>query len=143
MGLRTASRGAVRARISILFATCAVEIQIFWPRRYIVARLRARAVVAIFAVFESGVRLGDGEAGLLLAANQRRQPALLLFVRCRKRPPDCSPKMFMCTADAPEKPAPDSAIACIISAASVMPSPAPPYACGMAMPSQPSAAMAV
>ena len=37
-----------------------------------------------------------------------------------------SPKMFMCTADAPEKAAPDSAIACIMMAASVMPSPAPP-----------------
>ena len=36
------------------------------------------------------------------------------------------PKMFMCTAEAPEKPAPDSAIACIMTAASVMPSPAPP-----------------
>ena len=36
------------------------------------------------------------------------------------------PKMFMCTAEAPENPAPDSAIACIITAASVMPSPEPP-----------------
>jgi hypothetical protein len=37
-----------------------------------------------------------------------------------------SPKMFMCTADAPEKPAPDSAIVCIMIAASLMPRPAPP-----------------
>ena len=37
-----------------------------------------------------------------------------------------SPKMFMCTAEAPEKAAPNSAIACIMTAASVMPSPAPP-----------------
>jgi hypothetical protein len=37
-----------------------------------------------------------------------------------------SPKMFMCTAEAPEKPAPDSAMVCIMTAASVMPSPAPP-----------------
>jgi hypothetical protein len=36
------------------------------------------------------------------------------------------PKMFMCTAEAPEKAAPDSAIACIITAASVIPRPAPP-----------------
>ena len=34
--------------------------------------------------------------------------------------------MFMCNAEAPEKPAPDSATACIMMAASVMPSPAPP-----------------
>jgi hypothetical protein len=53
-----------------------------------------------------------------------------------------SPKMFMCTADAPEKPAPDSAIACIITAASEMPRPAPPNASGMAMPSHPSLASA-
>ena len=52
------------------------------------------------------------------------------------------PKMFMCTAEAPCMPAPDSAIACIISAASVMPRPEPPYSSGMAMPSQPSAASA-
>ncbi len=36
------------------------------------------------------------------------------------------PKMFMCTAEAPEKAAPDSAMVCIMMAASVMPSPAPP-----------------
>ena len=36
------------------------------------------------------------------------------------------PKMFMCTAEAPDMPAPDSAMACIMTAASVMPSPAPP-----------------
>ena len=52
------------------------------------------------------------------------------------------PKMFMCTADAPEKPAPDSAMACIITAASVMPRPEPPYSSGIAMPSQPSLASA-
>ena len=50
--------------------------------------------------------------------------------------------MFMCTAEAPEKPAPDSATACIISAASVMPSPAPPCSGGIAMPSQPASASA-
>jgi hypothetical protein len=50
--------------------------------------------------------------------------------------------MFMCTADAPVMAAPDSAIPCIMSAASVIPSPAPPYASGMAMPSHPAAARA-
>lgn len=54
----------------------------------------------------------------------------------------CRPKMFMCTADAPDSPAPLAAMVCIISAASVMPSPAPPYASGIAMPSQPLAASA-
>ena len=38
--------------------------------------------------------------------------------------------MFMCTADAPDMPAPDAAMVCIISAASVMPRPAPPYCLG-------------
>ena len=37
-----------------------------------------------------------------------------------------SPKMFMCTAEAPDRPAPDSAMACIMIAASVMPSAEPP-----------------
>ena len=50
--------------------------------------------------------------------------------------------MFMCSAEAPDSPAPLSATACIISAASVMPRPAPPNSCGMAMPSQPSLAKA-
>ncbi len=46
----------------------------------------------------------------------------------------------MCTADAPENPAPEREIVCIMSAASVMPSPDPPYSSGMAMPSQPACA---
>src|SRR5262249_27002371 len=54
----------------------------------------------------------------------------------------CRPKMFMCTADAPDIAAPDSAIACIIRAASVMPRPAPPYSSGIAMPSHPPSASA-
>ena len=53
-----------------------------------------------------------------------------------------SPKMFMWIADAPDIPAPDWAIACIITAASEMPSPEPPYASGMQMPSQPPLASA-
>ena len=52
------------------------------------------------------------------------------------------PKMFRCTALAPEKPAPDSATACMTRAASVSPRPAPPRASGMAAPSQPPEAMA-
>ena len=39
--------------------------------------------------------------------------------------------------------APVAEIVCIISAASLMPSPAPPYSCGMAMPSQPESASAL
>ena len=53
-----------------------------------------------------------------------------------------SPKMFMCKAEAPDMPAPDSAMVCIISAASVTPRPAPPYSCGMQTPSQPASAKA-
>jgi hypothetical protein len=37
-----------------------------------------------------------------------------------------SPKTLMCTADAPDMPAPDSAIVRIMIAASVMPRPEPP-----------------
>ena len=52
------------------------------------------------------------------------------------------PKMFRCTALAPEKPAPLSATVRITMAASVRPSPAPPTLSGMAAPSQPPSAMA-
>ena len=50
--------------------------------------------------------------------------------------------MLRWMADAPDMQAPDSATACIRIAASVMPSPAPPYSSGIAMPSQLPAAMA-
>ena len=50
--------------------------------------------------------------------------------------------MFMWIAEAPLNPAPDSATACINTAASAMPSPLPPYSSGMAMPSQPASAIA-
>ena len=49
----------------------------------------------------------------------------------------CTLNTGMWTLDAPLMPAPDSAIACIITAASVMPSPEPPNSAGIAMPSQP------
>ena len=52
------------------------------------------------------------------------------------------PKMFMWIAEAPENPAPDSAIVCIMIAASMMPRPAPPCDSGIAMPSHPSRASA-
>ncbi len=45
-------------------------------------------------------------------------------------------------AEAPDIAAPDSATACIMIAASVMPRPAPPYASGIAIPSQPASAIA-
>ena len=53
-----------------------------------------------------------------------------------------SPKMFMWIAEAPLIPAPEAAMVRIMIAASVMPSPAPPYRSGVAMPSQPPSAMA-
>ena len=48
----------------------------------------------------------------------------------------------MWIADAPESPAPEPDTASIMMAASAMPRPEPPYSVGMAMPSQPAAAMA-
>ena len=50
--------------------------------------------------------------------------------------------MFICTADAPVIPAPDSAMVCIIIAASEIPRLEPPYSTGMQIPSQPSFASA-
>src|SRR3972149_617458 len=48
--------------------------------------------------------------------------------------------MFKCAADAPDSPAPEADIVCIMSAASVMPRPAPPCSSGIAIPSQPDSA---
>src|SRR5665213_2647919 len=47
-----------------------------------------------------------------------------------------SPNTFICTADAPDMPAPDSEIARIMIAASDMPRPEPPYSSGIQIPSQ-------
>ena len=54
-----------------------------------------------------------------------------------------SPNTFICTADAPDIPAPDSEIVRIMIAASVIPKPEPPYSSGMQMPSQPASASAL
>ena len=48
------------------------------------------------------------------------------------------PKMPMCTALQPPMPAPEAAISCSTMAASVTPSPPPPYSSGMVRPSQPA-----
>ena len=45
--------------------------------------------------------------------------------------------------DAPEVPAPEAQISCIMIEASVTPSPAPPYASGIMSPSQPASAKAL
>src|SRR5262249_54105252 len=50
---------------------------------------------------------------------------------------------FMWIADAPDMPAPDSAMVRIMIAASRMPRPEPPYSSGMQMPSQPASASAL
>lgn len=51
-----------------------------------------------------------------------------------------SPNTLMCTAEAPDIPAPEREMVCIITAASAIDSPEPPYCSGMQMPSQPSLA---
>src|SRR6202012_4392022 len=53
-----------------------------------------------------------------------------------------SPNTFMCTAEAPDMPAPDSEMVRIMIAASVIPRPEPPYSSGIQMPSQPASASA-
>ena len=50
----------------------------------------------------------------------------------------CKPNTGRWMLDAPLMPAPDSATACIITAASVMPRPEPPNSLGIAIPSQPA-----
>ncbi|MCY1547844.1 hypothetical protein D9M68_839240 [compost metagenome] len=74
---------------------------------------------------------------LMMGGNQR--------ARCASLPcttTGCNPKTFMWMEDAPAMPAPEAATVSIISAASCMPRPAPPYSADMATPSQPAPAMA-
>ncbi len=54
-----------------------------------------------------------------------------------------SPNTFICIAEAPDMPAPDSEMVRIMIAASVMPRPEPPYSSGMQIPSQPASASAL
>ncbi|MCY1561871.1 hypothetical protein D9M68_991870 [compost metagenome] len=75
---------------------------------------------------------------LMIGGNQR---AFCSALPCTTT--GCRPNTFMCTAEAPDNPAPDPEMVSIISAASLIPRPAPPYSWGMAMPSQPSLASAV
>jgi hypothetical protein len=53
-----------------------------------------------------------------------------------------NPKIPMCTALQPPIPAPDAEISCSTMAASVTPSPPPPYSSGTVRPSQPPLATA-
>ena len=117
-----------------------MEIQTFWPE--------TKYFSACFSAFVLICFVLSPVFGSVTAKHARSLPAISGGSQrffCSSLPNTTTgfrPKMFMCTAEAPEKPAPDSAIACIMIAASVMPSPAPPYASGMAMPSQPSLANA-
>jgi hypothetical protein len=100
------SSGVVRASSSILSATWAVEIQTFWPSTARSGRPCVRRGLQLGGV-QAGVGFGDGEAGLVLAGDQRRQHAALLLI-VPNTTTGCRPKMFMCTAEAPDSPAPDA-----------------------------------
>jgi len=54
----------------------------------------------------------------------------------------CGPKRLMCIVDTAANPPPLVATSFIMIAASVTPSPEPPYSSGMVMPSHPASAMA-
>ncbi len=134
------SIGVVRASSRIFSAICAVEIHTFWPETmylspFFSARVRMRVVLRPVL-------------GSVTAKHARSLPAMrfgsmrFFWSSVPKTTTGFRPKIFMCTADAPEKPAPDSAIVCIMIAASVIPSPAPPCDSGIAMPSHPSRASA-
>ena len=64
----------------ILLATCAVEVQTFWPWTTIAAGNLLREGLDAGGV-EAGVRLGEAEAALVLAGDQPRHPARLLLRR--------------------------------------------------------------
>ena len=101
-----------------------------------------RAVFS-WVVLRPGVRLGDAEAGLVLAARSiGGSMRLLLLLAAEHHDRVQAEHVDVHRRGAPTCRAPDSAIVCIMSAASVTPSPAPPYASSMHMPSQPSSAIA-
>src|SRR3954469_11548981 len=131
---------SARARRRTFSASCAVEIHTFWPETmYLLPR---------FSALVLSLRVLSPVFGSVTAKQARSFPSMSggsMRRFCSSVPKTTTglrPKMFMCTVEAPEKPAPDSAIACIITAASVMPRPEPPNCSGLAMPSQPSLASA-
>ncbi len=70
-----------------------------------------------------------------------RKRSLRLSLPCRMI--GSKPKIPMCTALQAFMPPPEAEISCSTIAASVTPSPPPPYCSGMVMPSQPALATAL
>ena len=121
-------------------ATWAVEIQTFWPLTMYLSPLRTARVfncVVLSPVLGSVTAKQDLSRPSMIGGSMRVHCSLV-----PKTTTGLSPNTFMCTAEAPDMPAPDSEIVRIMIAASVMPSPDPPYSSGMQMPSQPASASA-
>jgi len=90
---------------------------------------------------EARIGLGHAEAHFLLSPDERGQPARLLLLGA-VHDDRVRPKRLTWMVDAAENPPPPRVTACIMMAASVTPSPAPPSSTGMVMPSQPASAIA-
>ncbi len=134
------SIGVVRASSMILCASCAVVVQIFLPLTTKPLPLRS-ALVLIFDVLSPAS--GSVTPKQVIVLPWIRSGSQRAF--CSGVPNTtigCGPKMLMWIADAALIPPDDRATACIRIAASVTPRSAPPYASGMAMPSQPASAIA-
>ena len=114
----------VRASNKIFSATCAVEIQTFWPLTTYFSPNRAARVfncVVLRPVLGSVTAKQDLSAPETIPGSMR--------LHCSGVPnttTGLSPNTFMWIAEAPDMPAPDSAIVRIMIAASRMPSPEPP-----------------
>src|SRR5262249_39159759 len=125
----------------ILSATCAVEIQTFWPlTTYLSPFLTARVLscVVLSPVFGSVTPKQDFSLPEMIPGNMRAHCSLVPNTATGLRP-----DTVIWTADAPDIAAADSAIPRIMIAASRTPRPAPPYSSGKQMPSQPASAIAL
>ena len=110
----------------------------FLPRKDVIIPFPVRAQLDRGGI-ETCIGFGHGKAGLVLAGNQRRQHAAFLLIAAKKDDRLQAEDVHVnrrCSAHSGT----GSAMACIMSAASVMPRPEPPYSAGMAMPSHPAAA---
>src|SRR5262249_18107442 len=137
---RASWRGEVRASRRIFSACWALVVQTFWPLTTQQSPV-CSAQVVMRDVSEPAVGSVTPKASSSSpAAIPGRQPR---FIRSEpKWTTGAGGNMKKWTGEAPLVPAPERQTACMTTAASVIPSPAPPYSSGMMVPSQPRLASA-
>ena len=127
---------AVRTSSSIRSACCALVIQTFLPvTRKPPSTFLAKVVMPVVSVPASGSVTAKQMCRSPVGTRGRNR-CFRSSVPCRMI--GSKPKMPMCTALQAFMPPPEAEISCSTMAASVTPSPPPPYSSGIVMPSQPA-----